>query len=152
MVKSQASTVAEYLAELTDEQRAEVSTVRDVILANLPAGYVEVMGWGLITYAVPLEVSGPTYNKQPLMYAALAAQKNYCAVYLTTVMDEFEESFRTRWAATGKKLDMGKSCVRFKRASNLALDIIGEEVARLSVPEFLDWHDEHRTKGAARVR
>ena len=92
MVKSQASTVAEYLAELTDEQRAEVSTVRDVILANLPAGYVEVMGWGLITYAVPLEVSGPTYNKQPLMYAALAAQKRYYAVYLNTVMEEFEES------------------------------------------------------------
>lgn len=152
MVKSQASTVAGYLAELTDEQRAEVSAVRDVILANLPGGYVEVMGWGLITYAVPLEVSGPTYNKQPLMYAALAAQKNYYAVYLTTVMAEFEEPFRTRWAATGKKLDMGKSCVRFKRASDLALDIIGDEVARLSVPEFLDWHDEHRTKGAARAR
>ena len=152
MVKSQASTVDEYLAELTDEQCAEVSTVRDIILANLPDGYVEVMGWGLITYAVPLEVSGPTYNKQPLMYAALAAQKNYYAVYLTTVMEEFEESFRTRWAATGKKLDMGKSCVRFKRASDLALDIVGEEIARLSVPEFLDWHDEHRTKGAARVR
>ncbi|MGW6931559.1 DUF1801 domain-containing protein [Lentzea sp. NPDC054927] len=152
MVKSNASTVDQYLAELPDERRAEVEAVRDVILANLPDGYVEAMDWGLITYAVPLEVSGPTYNKKPLMYAALAAQKNYYAVYLTTVMEEFEESFRARWAETGKKLDMGKACVRFKRTSDLALDVIGDEVARLSVPEFLDWHDQNRAKGAARAR
>ncbi|MDX8037178.1 DUF1801 domain-containing protein [Lentzea sp. BCCO 10_0856] len=152
MVKSNASTVTQYLAELPDERRAEVEAVRDVILANLPDGYVEAMDWGLITYAVPLEVSGPTYNKKPLMYAALAAQKNYYAVYLTTVMEEFEESFRARWAETGKKLDMGKACVRFKRSSDLALDVIGDEVARLSVPEFLDWHDQNRAKGAARAR
>ena len=152
MVKSNASTVVQYLAELPDERRAEVEAVRDVILAHLPDGYVEAMDWGLITYAVPLEVSGPTYNKQPLMYAALAAQKNYYAVYLTTVMEEFEESFRARWAETGKKLDMGKACVRFKRTSDLALDIIGDEVARLSVPEFLDWHDQIRARGAARAR
>jgi hypothetical protein len=152
MVKSQASTVAQYLAELPDEQRAEIEAVRDVILANLPDGYVEGMAWGLITYSVPMEVSGPTYNKQPLSYVALAAQKRYCAVYLTTVMEEFEESFRARWAETGKKLDMGKSCVRFKRASDLALDVVGDEVARLSVPEFLDWHAEARAKAAARAR
>ncbi|MGW6448410.1 DUF1801 domain-containing protein [Lentzea sp. NPDC055074] len=152
MVKSNASTVAQYLAELPDEQRAEVETVRDVILANLPGGYVEMMDWGLIVYAVPLEVSGPTYNKKPLLYVALSAQKRYFSVYLTTVMEEFEESFRARWAATGKKLDMGKACVRFKRASDLALDIIGDEVARLSVPEFVGWHAENRARAVARAR
>ncbi|MEV6236359.1 DUF1801 domain-containing protein [Lentzea sp. NPDC051838] len=152
MVKSNASTVAQYLAELPDQQRAEVEAVRDVILANLPGGYVEQMDWGLITYAVPLEVSGPTYNKKPLMYAALAAQKNYYAVYLTTVMEEFEEPFRARYAATGKKLDMGKACIRFKRVGDLALDVIGEEIARLQVPDFLDWHAENRAKAAARAR
>ena len=152
MVKSNASTVAQYLAELPDEQRAEIEAVRDVILANLPDGYVEVMDWGLITYSVPLEVSGPTYNKKPLLYVALSAQKRYYSVYLTTVMEEFEESFRARWAETGKKLDMGKACVRFKRASDLALDIIGTQVASLSVPEFLDWHAQNRTKAAARAR
>jgi len=147
MVKSNASTVAEYLAELTDERRAEVEAVRDVILANLPDGYVERMDWGLITYAVPLEVSGPTYNKKPLMYAALAAQKNYYAVYLMTVMGDGEESFRARWAATGKKLDMGKACVRFKRASDLPLDVIADEVARLSVEDFVEWHRKARATG-----
>ena len=152
MVQSKASTVAEYLAELPDQQRAEVEAVRDVILANLPDGYVEGMQWGMISWYVPLEVSGPTYNKQPLSYVALAAQKNYFSVYLTTVMADYEESFRARWAATGKKLDMGKSCVRFKQASDLALDLVGEAVARLPVQEFLDWHDEHRAKAAARAR
>lgn len=152
MVKSNASTVAQYLAELPGEQRAEVEAVRDVILANLPDGYVEAMGWGLITYEVPLEVSGPTYNKKPLLYVALSAQKRYYSVYLTTVMEEFEEPFRARWAATGKKLDMGKACVRFKRASDLALDVIGAQVASLSVPEFLDWHAQNRAKAAARAR
>jgi hypothetical protein len=140
MVQSKASTVAEYLAELPDERRAEVSAVRDVILANLPGGYVEGMQWGMITWSVPLEVSGPTYNKQPLAYVSLAAQKNYYSVYLTTVNGPGEESFRARYATTGKKLDMGKSCIRFKSTADLALDVIGAEVARLSVQEFLDWH------------
>lgn len=140
MVRSKASTVAEYLAELPDQQRAEVSAVRDVIVASLPDGYVEGMQWGMITWHVPLEVSGPTYNKQPLSYVALAAQKNYYSVYLTTVNGPGEDSFRSRYAATGKKLDMGKSCVRFKRAADLALDVIGEEITRHSVRDFLDWH------------
>ncbi|HEX7309006.1 DUF1801 domain-containing protein [Lentzea sp.] len=152
MVKSNASTVAQYLAELPADQRAEIEAVRDVVLANLPDGYVEMMDWGLVVYAVPLEVSGPTYNKKPLLYVALSAQKRYFSLYLTTVMEEFEESFRARWAATGKKLDMGKACVRFKRASDLALDVVGDEVARLSVPEFLDWHAASRARAAARAR
>ncbi|GAB2842609.1 iron chaperone [Lentzea nigeriaca] len=140
MVQSKASTVAEYLAELPDQRRAEVTAVRDVILAHLPDGYVEGMLWGMITWYVPLEVSGPTYNKQPLSYVALAAQKNYFSVYLTTVNGPGEESFRARYATTGKKLDMGKSCVRFKRSSDLALDVIGEEIARMPVSDFLAWH------------
>ena len=150
MVQSKASTVAEYLAELPDQQRSEVSAVRDVILANLPAGYVEGMLWGMITWYVPLEVSGPTYNKQPLGYVSLAGQKNYCSVYLTTVMGPGEASFRERYRATGKKLDMGKSCVRFKRASDLALDVIGDEIARLGVEEFLHWHRQARAAAPTR--
>ncbi|SDP72625.1 iron chaperone [Lentzea jiangxiensis] len=143
MVRSKASTVTEYLDELPDEQRAEVSAVRDVVLAHLPDGYAEGMMWGMITWYVPLEVSGPTYNKQPLGYVALAAQKHHFSVYLTAVNGEGEESFRSRYAATGKKLDMGKSCVRFKRASDLALDVIGEEIASLPVEAFLGWYRRH---------
>ncbi|WP_330273723.1 DUF1801 domain-containing protein [Lentzea sp. NBC_00516] len=140
MVQSQASTVDQYLAELPDERRAEVETVREVIVANLPGGYVEAMMWGMITWSVPMEVSGPTYNKQPLSYVALAAQKRHYSVYLTTVTGEGEESFRSRYEATGKKLDMGKSCVRFKRSSDLALDVIGDEIASVPVDAFLAWY------------
>lgn len=150
MVQSKASTVTEYLAELPDERRAELSAVRDVILASLPDGYVEGMQWGMISWYVPLDVSGPTYNKQPLSYVALAAQKNYCSLYLTTVNGPGEEPFRSRYAATGKKLDMGKSCIRFTSASDLALDVIGEEIARLGVDDFLGWHDAARAAGPAR--
>ncbi len=129
MVQSKASTVAEYLAELPAEQRAEVSAVRDVILAHLPDGYVEVMRWGMITWEVPLEVSGPTYNKQPLSYVALAAQKRHCSVYLTTVMGPGEESFRSRYAATGKKLDMGKSCLRFRNPAKIDWPLVEKLLA-----------------------
>jgi uncharacterized protein YdhG (YjbR/CyaY superfamily) len=137
MVRSKAATVAQYLAELPDERRAEVEAVRDVIVAHLPDGYAEGVLWGMITWHVPLEVSGPTYNGQPLSYVALAAQKRHYAVYLTTVTGPGEESFRERYLATGKKLDMGKSCVRFQRAADLPLELIGAEVARFGVTEFV---------------
>ncbi len=152
MVQSKASTVAEYLAELPDQQRAEVSAVRDVILANLPDGYTEAMAWGMITWQVPLEVSGPTYNKQPLSYVALAAQKRHCSIYLTTVMGPGAESFRSRYLATGKKLDMGKSCVRFQSASDLPLDLIGEEIARMRWTSSSASSSVHATREAAPAR
>ncbi|MGZ3143580.1 iron chaperone [Lentzea chajnantorensis] len=137
MVQSKAATVDEYLDELTAEQRAEITAVRDVVVAHLPAGYAEGVLWGMITWYVPIEVSGPTYNGQPLSYVALAAQKRHCSLYLTTAMAP-GESFRERYVATGKKLDMGKSCVRFTRAADLALDVIGDEIARYPVAEFVD--------------
>ena len=137
MARSEAKTVEDYLAELPEDRRATVSAVRDVILANLPDGYVEDMRWGMITYEVPLEVSGKTYNGQPLGYVSLAAQKNYVSLYLMGVYGEREQEFRAEFEATGRKLDMGKSCVRFKRLEDLPLDVIGREVARQGVDEFL---------------
>ena len=140
MLRSKASTVTEYLDELPGEQRAEVGAVRDVVLAHLPDGHAE----GMITWFVPLEASGPTFDKQPLGYVALAAQKRHFSLYLTAVDGEGEESFRSRYAATGKELDMGKSWVRFKRASDLALDVIGEEIARLPVEAVLGRYRRHQ--------
>ncbi|KOX23190.1 hypothetical protein ADK67_21335 [Saccharothrix sp. NRRL B-16348] len=137
MVQSKAATVEEYLAELPEDRRATVSAVRDVVLANLPDGYVEGMQWGMITYSVPLEVSGKTYNGQPLAYVSLASQKNYVSLYLMGVYGEREQEFRSEFEATGRKLDMGKSCVRFKRVDDLPLDLIGREVARQGVADFV---------------
>ena len=80
-----AKTAEEYLSELADDRRDAISTVRNVVLDNLPDGYEEMMLFGMITYAVPLSVVPDTYNKQPLMYAALASQKRHMALYLTNV-------------------------------------------------------------------
>ena len=84
-MRSNASTVAQYLSELPTDRREAVEAVRQTILDNLPPGYEEVMNWGMITYQVPLETYPDTYNGKPLMYAALASQKNHMAVYLTGI-------------------------------------------------------------------
>ena len=85
MAQSSATSVDEYLAELPPDRRAAISRVREIILKNLPDGYVEEMRWGMISYGVPLERFPDTYNGQPLMYAALASQKRYMSLYLTNV-------------------------------------------------------------------
>ncbi len=146
MVSSKAETVDDYLGELPDDRRDAIAEVRSVILENLPEGYVEAMSWGMISYEVPLETSGPTYNKKPLMYAALASQKNHMAVYLTQVFADadLEDWFRESYEATGKKLDMGKSCVRFKKLEQLPLDVVGEAIARTSVDDFVEQY--HRSR------
>ena len=138
-MQSDAKTVDEYLAELPGDRRVQISEVRQVILESLPPGYEEAMNWGMITYQVPLEKYPDTYNKQPLMYAALASQKNHMAVYLSGIYAdekarrEFEETYR----ASGKKMDIGKSCVRFRNLENLPLDLIGKAVAAYDVDSFI---------------
>lgn len=138
-MRSDASTVDEYLAELPDARREAIGAVRQVILKNLPEGYEEVVNWGMITYQVPLETYPDTYNKKPLMYAALASQKNHMAVYLTGIYmdDEMRQAFEKKYKATGKRYDVGKSCVRFKKLEDLPLDLIGESIASLEVAEFV---------------
>ncbi len=146
MVRSKADNVDDYLADLPDDRRDVIAEVRDVILANLPDGFVEAMNWGMISYEVPLDRFPDTYNGKPLMYAALASQKNHMAVYLTSmyVDGETENWFRTAYEATGKKLDMGKSCVRFKSLDQLPLELIGRVIAGTSVDEFIDLHQRSR--------
>jgi uncharacterized protein YdhG (YjbR/CyaY superfamily) len=138
-MQSDAATVAEYLAGLPADRRAAIEAVRQTILANLPDGYEEAMNWGMIVYQVPLARYPRTYNGQPLAYAALASQKNHMAVYLTGIYadDEARQAFEAAYRATGKRYDVGKSCVRFKKLDDLPLALIGESVARFSVDEFI---------------
>ena len=138
-MSSDASTVEQYLAELADDRSDALAEVREAILANLPDGYVEAMNWGMISYQVPLDVFPDTYNKQPLMYAALASQKRHMAVYLTSVYSdpELDQWFRQRYEATGKKLDMGKSCARFKKIEDLPVELIGETIGKVPLDDFL---------------
>jgi hypothetical protein len=141
MVQSKAGTVAQYLEELPEERRAVVSAVRDVILENLPDGYRESMNWGMICYEIPLERYPVTYNKQPLGCAALAAQKHYYSLYLMSCYeDRLHEAFRK----AGKKLDMGKCCVRFKKLEDLPLDAIGEIIAATPPEMVIEQYEASR--------
>jgi uncharacterized protein YdhG (YjbR/CyaY superfamily) len=143
MARSEAISVDEYLAELPQGRREVVSAVRDVILRNLPEGYEETMSWGMISYEVPLKRYPDTYNKRPLMYMALAAQKNHFAVYTTGVyMDpRGEEWVRGQFEKAGKKLEMGKSCIRFRKLENLPLEVIGKIAGSQTVEEFLEGYE-----------
>ena len=138
-MQSKAATVDEYLSELPDERRNAIGKVRQTILDNLPQGYEEAMNWGMITYQVPLETCPDTYNGQPLMYAALASQKNHMAVYLTGIYmsEEARSRFEAAYKATGKRLDVGKSCVRFRKLEDLPLQLIGECIASQDVEGFV---------------
>ena len=146
MAGTKAATVAEYLDALSPEQREAVGVVRKVILDNLPKGFTETIGFGMINYGVPLSRFPDTYNGQPLCYAALAAQKNYCSVYLMRVYGDprLAAWFRQEFARAGKKLDMGKSCVRFRRADDLPLGAIGTVIGGTSVDQYIDFYRSSR--------
>ncbi len=117
IVKSQAQTVAGYLEELPPDRREVVSGLRKIILKHLPRGYREAMNWGMISCEIPLEDYPNTYNGQPLGYLALAAQKNHFSLYMMGVYQDPEQEARLKegFRKAGKKPDMGKSCLRFKK-------------------------------------
>jgi hypothetical protein len=133
------TTVEEFLASLADDRQAIVTAVRKVILENLPPGYEEGIQYGMLAYSVPLSVLPDTYNKQPLGYAALGSHKSYLSLYLNNVYSnpEIEAWFRQAFLASGKKLNMGKSCVNFKKLDDLPLDVIGQTIARTPIDEFV---------------
>jgi len=128
-----------------------LTAVADVIRRNLPDGYREGMQYGMIGWYVPLETFPDTYNGQPLGLAGLASQKHYMSLYLNNVYGDpgLEAWFRERYAAAGKKLDMGKSCVRFRHLDDLALDVIGETIARTDLDRYLAHHLQARGSSRA---
>ncbi|HEX8818647.1 MAG TPA: DUF1801 domain-containing protein [Archangium sp.] len=145
-MQSKATTVDQYLSSLPEDRRAALSAVRDVILENLDKRYAEGIQYGMIGYYVPHEVFPAGYHcdpKQPLPFASLASQKSHMAVYLMCLygQPEQEKWFREAWAKTGKKLDMGKSCVRFKKLEDVALDVIGEAIRRVPAKAYIEHYE-----------
>lgn len=141
-MQSRAANVEEYLAELPEDRRQALSAVRETILHHLPEGFEEGMQYGMIGYYVPHRLYPAGYHcnpKEPLPFASLASQKNYMSLYLGCVYGSEAEAtwFRDAYLATGKKLDMGKSCVRFKSLEDLPLDVVGQAVARTSLAKFI---------------
>lgn len=141
-MQSKAATVQEYLASLPEDRRRALQAVRDVVLANLDADYEEGMQYGMIGYYVPHRIHPAGYHcdpKQPFPFGGLASQKNYMSLYLMCTYGENPHSkwFKDAWAKTGKKLDMGKACIRFKKVEDLALDVIGEMIRRVPARKYL---------------
>jgi hypothetical protein len=139
---SKAATVEQYLEELPEDRRADIAAIRQVIKKNLPKGFAEGMQYGMIGYFVPHKLYPPGYHcdpKQPLPFAGLAAQKNYLSIYLMglAMKPDLAEWFKEAYEATGKKLDKGKCCVRAKRLSDVALDVLGEAVGKISAADFI---------------
>jgi hypothetical protein len=145
------ASVDDYLASLPPDRREAISTVRKLILDNLPEGYEEGIQYGMIGYYVPLSRYPETYNGQPLGIAALASQKGYMSLYLMCVYGDpaTRRWFESAYHAAGKRLDMGKSCVRFKRLEDLPLDVVGEAIARVSVDQYLAHYEKSRAEYAA---
>jgi hypothetical protein len=142
-MKSKATTVKEYLASLPEDRRKGIEVVRKVILKNLDKHYEESMLWGMIGYAVPHRVWPTGYHcdpSKPLMMAALTSQKNNLSVYLMSVYsDKVERAwFQKAWAKSGKKLNMGGSCIRFTKVEDAALDVIGEAIRRTPAKAYVE--------------
>ncbi|HEX8062766.1 MAG TPA: DUF1801 domain-containing protein [Allosphingosinicella sp.] len=148
MAGSKAPTPEAYLEELPPERAGFVARLRELVNANLPDGYVERMNWGMISWEVPLTRYPDTYNGQPLVYAALAAQKNHTALYLNCVQasEERTRALRAQWAAAGRKLDMGKSCLRFKRPEDVAEDVLAHTLRSIPLDRFIAEYEAGRAR------
>lgn len=149
-MKSKALTVDEYLASLPQDRRQAVSTVRKVILDNLDSGYSEGIQYGMLGYAVPHSIYPKGYHvdpRQPLAFAALASQKTHLSLYLMSLYggpaaDADLAWFVAAWKKSGKKLDMGKACIRFKRVEDVPLEVIGEAIRRVPAQKYIERVEE----------
>lgn len=156
-MQSKAKTVDEYLASLPEDRRRALSIVREVFRKNIDKDYQEAMGYGMPGWVVPHSVFPPGYHcdpKLPLPFGGMASQKQYMSVYLMCLYGDTPEMawFKKAWAATGKKLDMGKSCIRFKKVEDLALDVIGEAIRRVPAAKYIEFYTrtmDNRNHGAA---
>ena len=140
MVSTSPKTPDEYIATLPDDRRRAIGALRDVVRRNLPEGYEEGMEFGMIAWYVPLERFGDTYNGHPLGLAALASHKQYISLYLNSVYGDpqLADWFRDRYGKSGKRLNMGKSCLRFRSLEDVPLDVIGETIAKVPLDRFVE--------------
>jgi hypothetical protein len=136
MVSYHVQTPEDYLESIPEERRPIIARVRQLILDNLPKGYVETVNWGMLSYEIPLEIFPNTYNKQPLSYAGLAAQKYKNSLCLMAVYASLEayQSLLEAYTAKGLKPDLGKSCLRKRKPEDLPLEKVAELI-RLKTPE-----------------
>lgn len=151
-MQSKATSVEQYLASLPEDRRRAIETVRRVIIENLDrgpdgrSGFEEGMQYGMIGYFVPHAVFPPGYHcdpRQPLPFAGLASQKQHMSLYTMALYTgpasaPLLEWFTKAWTAGGRKLDMGKACIRFKKLEDVPLEVVGELFRRVTAAQFID--------------
>ena len=147
-------TVSQWLASVPAERKDAINAVRDAVNANLPQGYEETVDWGMLAWVVPLSTFPDTHNGRPLMLAALGAHTKRMTVYLMSVYGDskIRAEFETAYKKTGKKLDIGGSCVHFKELDDLPLDVVGNAIARVSVDKYLERYRQSRAKRNPKVK
>lgn len=151
------ATVKEYLDSLPEDRRKALSKVRAAVNKGLPKGYQEGIQYGMIGWFVPHTLFPAGYHcdpKQPVPFAGLASQKNHMSLYLMCIYGDegHRKWFERAWKDAGKKLDMGKGCVRFKRVEDVPLDVVTEAVSRVPVKDFLAHYEAMVPKSAKRSR
>ena len=154
---SEVQDVEEYLASLPEDRREAITAIREVILKNLPKGYEEGIQWGMPSYFVPLSEYPSGYNcqpDQPLPFVGFASQKNHMAFYgFCIYIDEvLKDRFIEDWKKTGKKLDMGKSCMRFKKLEDVPLKVIGDAVKRVPMKKYIKQYEEQLQNSGSRKK
>ena len=146
-MQSKATTVDQYLSEVPYERQEAINKLRKIILKNLPKGFKEVMSYGMMGYCVPHSIYPAGYHcspKDPLPFAGLASQKNSINFYhMGIYMDpKLFKWFNDEYAKTGLgKLDMGKSCMRFKKPENIPYKLIGELISKISVDDWIKMYE-----------
>lgn len=145
-MQSKAATVADYLKSLPEDRRVAVAAVRDAVRRHLDKDVEEGMSYGMIGWSVPHRVFPQGYHcnpKQPLPYAGLASQKGHMSLYLFWTYGDTEEEqwLRGAWTKDGRKLDMGKCCIRFKKLDDVPLDVVAEAVKRMPTKKFVAWYE-----------
>ena len=156
-MQSKAKTVKEYLAALPEDRRKAIEEVRKVIRKNIDKAFEEGMQYGMLGYYLPHSKYPAGYHcdpKQPLPFASIASQKNHIGLYLFCIYcSEGEtERFREEWLASGKRLDMGKSCVRVKRLEDIPLDVVGRTFKRVTAKKFVAAYEESLAGAATRKK
>ncbi|GAB4343732.1 MAG: DUF1801 domain-containing protein [Calditrichia bacterium] len=149
-----ATTVAEYLARVLEERREAFNKLRQTILENLPEGFLETINYGMIGYVVPHELYPPGYHcepKLPLPFASIASQKNFIALYHSGIYasPELKEWFISEYPRYAKrKLDMGKSCIRFKNMDYIPFDLIGRLMSKMTPQDMIELYEKHIKKNS----
>jgi uncharacterized protein YdhG (YjbR/CyaY superfamily) len=154
-MQSKAATVEAYIDELPEDRQAAIKKLRATIKKALPKGYAEGMQYGMIGYFVPHKIYPAGYHcdpKEPLPYASVASQKNYISVYLMSAyLDSAVEKYiKDAFKEQGRKLDMGKCCIRFKKPEDIPLDIIAKAVGMVPVADHIQYFEDIRKLQAAR--